>query len=74
MEPLTVRIPRAMEMTGIGRSKLYELFSEGAIETVKVGTMTLVVVSSLRAFLRGCPPGPGTETDTWKPRRRGRRK
>lgn len=47
-EPLTVRIPIAMRLTGIGRSKLYELIKSGDVETVKVGTATLVKVTSLR--------------------------
>lgn len=48
MEPLTVRIPTAMKLTGIGRSKLYELIASGDIEIVKVGTATLVTMASLR--------------------------
>lgn len=52
-EPITVRIREACRITGIGRSKLYELISEGEIETIKVGTMTLVPVAGLRAFIEG---------------------
>lgn len=51
-EPLTVRISEACRMTGIGRSKLYELIGAGNIRTVKVGTITLVPVESLRNFLK----------------------
>ena len=47
-EPLTVRIPTAIRLTGIGRSKLYELIKSGDVETVKIGTATLVKVASLR--------------------------
>lgn len=50
-EPLTVRIPQACQMTGIGRSKLYELIKGGEIATIKVGTITLVPVESLRRYL-----------------------
>jgi excisionase family DNA binding protein len=54
-EPLTVRIPVAIQLTGIGRSKLYELIKEGQVETVKVGTATLVKVASLRRLVdHGC--------------------
>lgn len=49
--PITVRIRDACRMTGIGRSKLYELISEGEIETIKVGSMTLVPVRSIETFL-----------------------
>lgn len=47
-EPITVRIPVAIKLTGIGRSKLYELIKSGDVETVKIGTATLVKVASLR--------------------------
>jgi len=48
---LTVRIREACHMTGIGRSKLYELIQEGEIEVIKIGAMTLVPVASLEAFI-----------------------
>ena len=50
--PLTVRIREACRLTGIGRSKLYELIAAGEIEVVKVGAITLVPMSSLTSFLR----------------------
>ncbi len=48
---LTVRIPEACRLTGIGRSKLYELIRDGEIRTIKVGTITLIPVASLTEFL-----------------------
>ncbi len=50
--PITVRIKDACRMTGIGRSKLYLLIAEGRIETIKIGSMTLIPVASIEAFLR----------------------
>jgi len=50
--PLTVRIREACRLTGIGRSKFYELIAAGEIEIVKVGTITLVPITSLTSFLR----------------------
>jgi len=50
-EPLSVRIKEACRLTGIGRSKLYELIAAGEIEIVKVGAITLVPISSLKRFL-----------------------
>ncbi len=38
-------------MIGIGRSKLYELMESGELETIKIGTSRLVLVSSLQAFV-----------------------
>ncbi|WP_315850613.1 helix-turn-helix domain-containing protein [Sphingobium sp. B2] len=49
--PLSVRIPVAVKMTGIGRSKLYELIQEGAIDIVKIGSSTLIPVASLEKLL-----------------------
>jgi excisionase family DNA binding protein len=49
-ERITVRIKEACRITGIGRSKLYELIAEGEIDIVKVGTMTLIPVDSLKAL------------------------
>jgi excisionase family DNA binding protein len=48
---LAVRVREACRITGIGRSKLYELIASGEIPTIKVGTMTLLPVDGLRAFL-----------------------
>jgi excisionase family DNA binding protein len=50
-EPLTVRIPAAVRMTGIGRSKLYELIQSGDIDIVKIGASTLIPVDSLRKLI-----------------------
>ena len=47
-EPLTVRIPEAVRITGIGRSKLYELIQAGDIAVVKIGASTLIPMDSLR--------------------------
>lgn len=52
LEPLTVRIPVAVQLTGIGRSKLYELIAAGEIETAKVGASTLITVASLRRLIQ----------------------
>jgi excisionase family DNA binding protein len=49
--PLTVRVREACRLTGIGRSKLYELIAAGEIEIVKVGTITLIPTSSLERFV-----------------------
>ncbi|MDE2043294.1 MAG: helix-turn-helix domain-containing protein [Alphaproteobacteria bacterium] len=48
LEPMTVRIPTAIQLTGIGRSKLYQLIASGEIERVKIGASTLITVASLR--------------------------
>jgi excisionase family DNA binding protein len=52
LEPLTVRIALAVELTGISRSRLYELIQSGDLETVKVGRSTLIPYKSLKALTR----------------------
>lgn len=52
-KPITVRILDACHMTGIGRSKLYELIESGDIAIIKVGRITLIRVSELEAFVEG---------------------
>jgi len=51
LSPLTVRVKQACELIGIGRSKLYELIAAGEIETIKVGSATLIPVTSLASFV-----------------------
>jgi excisionase family DNA binding protein len=51
MEPITVRILEAVRLTGIGRSKLYELIASGEIETVKIGSCTLIPIASLHGLI-----------------------
>ncbi|QTD57288.1 helix-turn-helix domain-containing protein [Parasphingorhabdus cellanae] len=52
LEPISVRIPVAVQLTGIGRSKLYELIAGGQLETVKIGASRLILVSSLKKLIR----------------------
>jgi excisionase family DNA binding protein len=51
MEPIAVRISEAVRLTGIGRSKLYELIASGDIETVKIGSCTLIPMASLHGLI-----------------------
>lgn len=50
--PLSVRIREACRLTGIGRSKLYELIAAREIEIIKVGTITLIPMASLERFIQ----------------------
>jgi excisionase family DNA binding protein len=54
LAPITVRIPVATKLTGISRSRLYELMRSGAIEYLKVGASTLIPVDSLKEFIARC--------------------
>ena len=51
IRPISVRIPVAVQMTGISRSKLYELIKAGSLQTIKVGASTLIPVDSLQRFI-----------------------
>lgn len=51
IEPLTVTVADALRITGIGRTKLYELIGTGDLATAKIGRRTLVMVDSLRALI-----------------------
>lgn len=51
MSPITLRIADACRITGIGRSKFYELIKAGQIEVIKVGAITPVPVTSIQALL-----------------------
>ena len=48
IEPLTVRIATAVKLTGISRSRIYELIESGDLEIVKVGRSTLIPFKSLK--------------------------
>ncbi len=48
VEPICVRVPVAVKLTGISRSTLYELIADGEIEVVKVGRSTFIRYASLK--------------------------
>jgi excisionase family DNA binding protein len=50
-EPLSVRISTAVTLTGISRSRIYELIQAGDLQTVKLGRTTLIPFSSLRRLI-----------------------
>ncbi len=54
-EPFAVNVPEACRISGIGRSKLYELFQNGEIKPRKCGKRTLVLLSDLKAFVESLP-------------------
>jgi excisionase family DNA binding protein len=58
IEPLTVRISTAVRITGLSRSRIYELIQSGDLDTVKVGRATLIQYQSLKSLT-----SPGTASD-----------
>lgn len=51
LQPIAVRIPEACRISGIGRSKIYQLIGAGEIPVIKVGAIALISVDSLQRFL-----------------------
>lgn len=48
IEPIAMRVPEACRFVGVSRSTLYVLIGRGEIETIKLGSSTLVLTASLR--------------------------
>jgi excisionase family DNA binding protein len=48
---LLYRVPEVAVFLNISRSKVYELFSSGALESVKIERIRLVRSSDLRAYV-----------------------
>jgi excisionase family DNA binding protein len=63
LEPISVKIPEAVRLTGLSRSRIYELMRSGDIEFAKVGSSTLILVESLRQYVHSClaPKGDPAE-------------
>lgn len=55
MEKIAVTIPEAVAISGLGRSTLYKLFSEGKIQRRKSGNRTLIILSELNAYVHSLP-------------------
>ena len=55
-QKLTCTINEACEMTGLGRTKLYELIGHGHLATTTIGRRRLVVVRSLLSLLESNTP------------------
>ena len=47
----TVTVKDACEMTGLGKTKLYEAIGSGQVATTRIGRRRLVNVESLRQFV-----------------------
>jgi len=52
---IAVTLVEASAMSGIGRSSLYRLFSQGKLTPRKAGKRTLILVSELDEYLHSLP-------------------
>ena len=55
----TCTIAEACEVTGLGRTKLYELIGDEQISTTTIGRRRLVLVQSLLSLVEGNRSGAG---------------
>ena len=56
-ERVTCMVPEALRVTGLGRTKLYELIGQESLRTFKIGRRRLIVVESLLSLI----PETGSE-------------
>ena len=64
MTKLTLTIDEAQEISGLGRTKLYELLKSGELPARKLGKRTLILHADLEAFLAGLQSYPVSPTVT----------
>jgi len=53
VDPIAVRVTVACQLTGLGRTTIYELIKSGKLRSVKIGRARLIDKASLRALLDG---------------------
>ena len=58
MQPYALTIPEAVRFSGIARTRLYMLASEGKITLRKCGRRTLVRADDLMALIEELPAAP----------------
>jgi hypothetical protein len=58
-DPISVTIPDACRMLGIGRTKLHELMNADDVRAIRVAGRTLIDVTSLRALVAAAPAWKG---------------
>ena len=51
-EPYAYRVSDAVRMSGLGRTKLYELIKSGELRSIRVGGRRLVPADGLKALLQ----------------------
>ena len=53
--PITVTIPKAVELSGCSRSAIYEALRRGDLTARKAGRRTLIAFADLEAYLASLP-------------------
>jgi excisionase family DNA binding protein len=53
IEPEAISVEETCRITGLGRSKIYELLGDGTLPSVKVGKRRLVRLAAARRLITG---------------------
>lgn len=56
INPVTHTIAAAQNVSGLSRTKIYELVGEEKLKAVKAGRRTLITAESLNTYLTSLPP------------------
>lgn len=51
LKPVSVTVNDACRITGLGRTKVYELIADGPLKSVAIGRRRLVLYASIEALL-----------------------
>ncbi len=57
MRPLTITIRQCCRLTGLGRTKLFELIRQNRLESIKVDGRRLVLMDSVEALVANSSVG-----------------
>jgi excisionase family DNA binding protein len=55
IDPLLVSIREAIRISGVGRTRLYELLNAGELSARKIGSRTLILYASLKGWIEALP-------------------
>lgn len=55
MDPIALKVPDAVRVSGLSRSAIYEAMRTGAIPAKKAGRRTLIRLADLDSYLAGLP-------------------
>jgi excisionase family DNA binding protein len=66
MDKLGYSVEEGAEITGLGRSKMYELLASNEVESVKVGRRRIIPAEALRAFMDKLLAAARAERDSAK--------
>lgn len=61
MYPVSLTIAKFCEATGLGKTATYKLISQKTLVTIKVGRRTLILMSSIEAWLAAAVAAESTD-------------